>query len=319
MPNPDFSDQDRIADEASSWFARLQADDATAADRAGFRRWHDADLRHARAWVEVTAIFAASAQACMPGPAAPRRNFGHAPALALAAMLALIVGLGALLGPDMLIDLRSDYTTAAAERRQITLADSSRMELNAGSAVALDWSDSERRLRLLRGEAYFQVKPDSARPFIVETPQGEVRAVGTAFAVRRDGDRVHVIVTQGIVTASRRAAGGDARALRLKAGQAVSFDAATTLPVETVDAQAQTAWRQGQVMFRQRPLAEVLAVLDRYRPGAILLLDAALGQRPVTGAFDIDDTDKALAAMEKVLGLHVRRVSPYLVLISAEG
>ncbi|WP_439515128.1 FecR family protein [Oceanibaculum nanhaiense] len=317
MPKPDFSDQDRIAGEASSWFARLQADDATAADRAGFRRWHDADARHARAWAEVTAIFDASAQACMSAPRARRCNPGRAPALALAAMLALAIGLSALLGPDYVVDLRSDYTTGTAERRQVMLADSSQVELNTGSAIALDWSDNERRIRLLRGEAYFQVKPDSARPFIVETPQGEVRAVGTAFAVRRDGDRVRVTVTQGIVAAGPKR--GDMASLRLTAGQAVSFDKAMTLPVEKVDAQARTAWRQGQVVFRQRPLAEVLAALDRYRPGAILLLDSALGQRPVTGAFDIDDTDKALAAIEKVLGLHVRRVTPYLVLISAEG
>ncbi|WP_430435928.1 FecR family protein [Oceanibaculum nanhaiense] len=314
MPKPDFSDQDRIAGEASSWFARLQADDATAADRAGFRRWHDADARHARAWEEVTAIFDATAQAWMP---AQQRGLSRSPIRALAAMLALAIGLGALLGPDYLVDLRSDYTTGTAERRQVTLADSSQVELNTGSAIALDWSDSGRRIRLLRGEAYFQVKPDSARPFIVETPQGEVRAVGTAFAVRRDGDRVRVTVTQGIVAAGPKR--GDMASLRLTAGQAVSFDKAMTLPVEKVDAQARTAWRQGQVVFRQRPLAEVLAALDRYRPGAILLLDSALGQRLVTGAFDIDDTDKALAAIEKVLGLHVRRVTPYLVLISAEG
>lgn len=314
MPNPDFTDQDRIAGEASSWFARLQADDATAADRAGFQRWHDADPRHARIWEEVTAIFDASAHI---RPSVPQRSLSRLPIQALAAMLALVIGLGALLGPDMLLDLRSDYVTGTSERRQVTLSDSSRVELNAGSAITLEWSDTERRIRLLRGEAYFEVRPDNTRPFIVETPQGEVRAVGTAFAVRRDGDTVRVTVTHGIVAAGPKQ--GDGASLRLKAGQAVSFDETAAAPVEKVDAQARTAWRQGQVIFRQRPLAEVLASLDRYRPGTILLLDSALGQRPVTGAFDIDDTDKALAAIEKVLGLHVRRVTPYLVLISAES
>lgn len=316
MPNPDFTDHDRIVEEASSWFARLRADDAGEADRAGFRRWRDADIRHARAWVELSAIFDASAHLRPPAPASRQRGLRRAPIPALAAMLALAIGLGALLGPDFLIDLRSDHATGASERRQVTLVDSSRIELNAGSAVALEWGDTERRVRLLRGEAYFQVTPDSARPFVVETPQGEALAVGTAFAVRRDGDRMRVTVTEGVVAA--RPARGDTPPLLLKAGQTAGFDAAAALPVEIVDAQARTAWRHGRIVFRQRPLAEVLAALDRYRPGAILLFDTALGQRPLTGAFDIDDTDKALAAIEQVIGLHIRRVTPYLVLVSAK-
>ncbi|KZD04115.1 hypothetical protein AUP43_03145 [Oceanibaculum pacificum] len=315
-------------DDASGWFARLHADDATPADWRAFHAWHDSDPRHAAAWSEIEAIFAASGAVAMEPriagmtPRAPRPGLRPA-RWAMAAAILLMVG--ARVGPDIWIDLRADYRTGGQERHQQVLADGSRVELNVDSALEIAGSATERRVRLLRGEAFFEIVPDADRPFVVETAYGAVRVTGTAFAVRLLPEGAKVTVAQGTVEVlPGRSDGegvgqGDEGAVVLRAGQSVRTQAMATGPVETVDVASLLAWRGGRIVFRQRPLGQVLAELERYRPGMILLLDDTLAQRPVTGAFDIENTDRALSALAAVMKLEIRRFSPLVTVISARS
>lgn len=324
MPNPPASDEERIVDDASGWFARLHADDATPADWRAFHAWHDSDPRHAAAWSEIEAIFAASGAVAMEPriagmtPRAPRP--GPRPVRwAMAAAILLMVG--ARVGPDIWVDLRADYRTGEQERRQETLADGSRVELNVDSALEIVGSATERRVRLLRGEVFFEIVPDADRPFVVETAYGAVRVTGTAFAVRLLPEGAKVTVAQGtveVLPGGNDGEGGEG-AVPLRAGQSVRTEAMAAGPVETVDVASLLAWRGGRIVFRQRPLGQVLAELERYRPGMILLLDDTLAQRPVTGAFDIENTDRALSALAAVMKLEIRRFSPLVTVISARS
>lgn len=111
--------------------------------------------------------------------------------------------------------------------------------------------------------------------------------------------------------------GAEATALRLRGGQAVTVSRNLTGALEPADLGVDTGWREGRLVFRQRALGEVLELLDRYRPGMIVLVDGSLAGKRVTGAFDIDDTDKALSAIERVMGLKIHHLTSFLTLVTA--
>lgn len=320
MPNRRPADEGQIIEEAGRWFARLHADGVPAADRDAFRAWLEADPRHAQAWEEMQAIADGVALAGLAAElaAAERTMPGRrwVPPVWAAAMLLLVIGVAAIWGRDLEASFRGDHVTGGAERRQVVLDDGSTMDLNVSSAVALSWTGEERRVELLRGEVFFKVVPDAGRPFVVASRHGEARVLGTAFSVRLAGDAARVTVEEGIVAVSSPSRQGVP--LRLQGGQAVVVHDDTLGPVQAADLGVDTGWRTGRIAFRQRPLAEVVEVLDRYRPGVIVLLDRDLGQQRVTGAFDIGDTDKALTAIEKVMKLRIHRVTGYLTLISSQ-
>ncbi|MEQ9608573.1 MAG: hypothetical protein RLN99_13005 [Kiloniellaceae bacterium] len=156
---------------------------------------------------------------------------------------------------------------------------------------------------------------DPARPFVAEARGGAVRSAAAAsFSLRRQAGAVSVVAIDGRVEV---AAGGDfGTALSLAAGEAVTYGGGRVLgAIEPVDAKAATAWRRGKLMFNQRPLSEVVAELERYRQGRILIVDAAVAALPVTGVFDLADPDATLTAIEAILPVQVVRL-PLLTLVS---
>uniref|UniRef100_UPI0028AA4ED3 FecR family protein n=1 Tax=Pseudomonas soli TaxID=1306993 RepID=UPI0028AA4ED3 len=208
--------------------------------------------------------------------------------LAVAASLVLALGFAAGWQPQFwLQDLRADYTSGA-QVRQVTLADRSQLTLDAGTAVAVDFAQGERRVRLLRGAAFFEV---------IHT--GEVRVLGTQFEVRGQGDGAQVTVRSGRVAVTA-AEGQPAR--ELTANQQLAYAGGVAGGVEAVDSDSRLAWRQGWLNYYQVPLAQVLEDLGRYYPGRILLLDGELAQRRVSGSFPVEEPLAALDSLGKVLG-----------------
>jgi transmembrane sensor len=138
-----------------------------------------------------------------------------------------------------------------------------------------------------------------------------VRAVGTRFFVRADDTQSPAGVVEGSVDV---AASG--RPVRVSAGEALHRTGAT-LSVAPADVDRATAWRMGRLVFSGERLSTVLTELDRYRRGSIILLDAAAGERRVTGSFDPHDTDEALDAIASSMGVSITRLSPFLVLVGS--
>lgn len=317
---------DALFDQASAWFFRLRAPDATAADRADFQAWLAAGPDRARAWAEVEALLAdlrrpaAQARAALVAegryPQAPgrgqrtRRRVGL---VAAACCLMVVLGLGAAFGPARIDLLRADHATAVGERRVVTLADGSRAELNTDTALSVEMTETGRRITLWRGEAWFDVTPDGAKPFVVAAGDDEVVVLGTAFSVARRGPDLRVDVARGLVEVG--ASRPRPVRLRLGAGQGVELTAAGPGPVHAVDATTVFAWRRGQLVFLDRQLAQVVAELNRYRPGRIVILDRDLADKRVTGVFELDRLDAAPAAFERTLGVAVTTLTPYLTLL----
>lgn len=283
-----------IDEQAALWVARLQSSDATDADRAEFASWQDADPRHAQVYAELQSLWGNLADLPIRSP---RRRRLQAASVALAVVLAVA------LGPDIAIRLRADTVAPVGQIVHMTLPDGSRLDLDSGAAVALDFDADQRQVRVLRGAVFADVVPDRNRPFLIRAGSLTAKAVGTQYGASKSD----VTVAEGIVEVSQ---GGET--LTLHAGEAAHLhDHRLNSGPADVDAMA---WRDGQLVFSGRPLSQVLDVLGRYRHGRILLLDGAAGDRPVSGVFDLGDTDSALAALADSLGLNVTQL-PGLTLL----
>lgn len=314
MPEAE-TERQALFEEAAAWWAKLDGG-AGRAERAAFHAWLERSAAHRAAFSEVCALWgeldglakqrAAAAppvSAALPPSRAGRRL---SRALQWAAAAALLWAV--LPAPAWWL---ADYRTAAGQPQTLRLEDGSTVTLNGASALDVAWEPSQRRLRLLQGEAYFQVAPDQARPFRVATAHGTVTALGTAFDVRVGEETTLLAVTEHAVAV---AVAGQAP-VRVAQGQQLEFAAHGTGPVLLADTDAATAWRRGRLVFQERPLGEVVAELNRYYAGRIFIADASLAGRQVNGVFRTDDPLGALDAIETSLQLFSTRFGDYLVLL----
>lgn len=298
---------DPIFAEAALWVARLSSADATDADRQAFETWRSADPAHAEAYAELSEW-----RRTMGSAPAPRPQARNAPKGLV--VLAVAVGFAGWTAYEAgLFDrLRADTWTGIGVIETTRLADGSRLSLNTDTAVALRFTAKERGIDLLRGEAVFEVVPDRDRPFVVRGGGLSVRAVGTRFFVRVDGAPEMIGVAEGRVEAT---IGADPT--MIAAGEVARKGADDRLALRRGDVEEATAWRDGRLIAFGKPLSTILAELNRYRRGRILLLDASLGARPFTGTLDLRDTDDALAVLSASLRLRVIHVTPFLAIVRA--
>ncbi|PYC24920.1 FecR family protein [Pseudomonas mosselii] len=307
LEQPITADQSRAA---LRWLGRIQQQPARA-EGAAFKRWLLESPAHRQAYAEAQALWRLSEAPAARLAAEEREGLQQyldamrRPArkqpwrgLAVAACLVLALGCAAGWQPQFwLQDLRADYTSGA-QVRQVTLADHSRLTLDAGTAVAVDFAQGERRVRLLRGAAFFEVT-HTGEPFLVDAQGGEVRVLGTQFEVRGQGEGAQVTVRSGRVAVT--AAKGQA-ARELTANQQLAYADGVAGGIEAVDSDSRLAWRQGWLNYYQVPLAQVIEDLGRYYPGRILLLDGELGSRRVSGSFPVAEPLAALDSLGKVMG-----------------
>jgi transmembrane sensor len=200
------------------------------------------------------------------------------------------------------------------EVRTVTLVDGSRVDLNTDTAIMVDYSDKARRIRILRGEAFFSVTKNPLRPFIVSDNEFTATAVGTRYAVRAESGAGDVQVEEGRVEIRNGAA-----RIMLDAGFAANIAARGGITVYRADVGDATAWRSGRLIFSQRPLRAVLATLARYRHGRIVIADSAAAEQKVSGIFDLNDTDGALREIESSLPIDVTRVTGLLLVVRSRA
>lgn len=309
------SSTDDLFAEASGWYFRLQAEDVTPAELDAFAMWLAQGQAQDEAWQEVQSMLGAlrePARAIREQEQArwrrPRSRQWRQ--WACAAAVLLMVGVVALQTP-WLDRLRADYATGTGEMRRVELADGSELQLNTDTAVQIRMTAGERQVHLLRGEAWFVVTKDAARPFIVESGGGRVKVVGTQFSVARRDDQTRVQVAQGRVEVSA----GKGEPVYLDPGRAVEYQDERLTAVHGFDPTVGFAWRQRQLVFRQQPLSEVVDELNRYWPGRTLVLGDALRERRVSGVFDIDKPEAVLKALVYTLHLRADHYTPYLLVL----
>ncbi|WP_129778025.1 FecR family protein [Peristeroidobacter soli] len=299
LPEPAVSP---LEEEAIRWLVRLTSGEANAAERAQFERWsnqspeHRAALRNARQlWASLEGVLVEPQEEAPPAAPvakkaveAPSRRSSMFRYFALAASLLL----GAGVAYQSLHDWRHDYVTATGRQEQIKLADNSTVTLNTDTAIDVQYSALERRVVLARGEAFFDVAHNPDLPFIVRAGEGEVRVLGTAFSVRKDGDQLLVTVERGRVEVR---AGVDF--VVLTPNQQVRFNGAVLREAQAIDSHSQLAWRRGRLIIEDQPLSQVISELDRYHPGMFVVTNDAVGSRRVNAVIDLAHIDDWLAAL----------------------
>jgi transmembrane sensor len=172
-------------------------------------------------------------------------------------------------------------------------------------------TDSARNVHLRRGAAFFKVR-HTGQAFVVHADTGEVTVLGTRFEVRREAHGTAVTVEEGRVAVSPLPG---IAAQVLTAGERIDYRDGHAGALQSVDPQQAFAWREGRLSFRRVPLADALAVVQRYYPQRIVLLDSSLGARPVSGEFSSQDPKVVLAAFQAVLGFSQQRLPGGTLLI----
>lgn len=309
----------KVIRQAADWWARLR-DGATPTERDRFERWRQAQPAHDLAWQRLGALTrGVSLGAEQAGADVASRTLQQAPLIrarrnAIRWMMAATgVGLGAWAVNDReaLRKLAADLRTGTGERRSVVLADGTRVELNASSAVDLRYTDTRRELVLHEGEILVATGQDPrGRPFTVRTRAGVLTPVGTRFLVRDLGaGRVRVAVLEGAVDVANGQAGAAPR--RVPAGGQAEFSAAGDF-VPAALAPGVSAWLDGMLLADAMPLADFLRELGRYRPGVLRCAPEAAHLR-VVGAFPVADTDQVLSMLQDVLPVRVQRYTRYWV------
>ncbi|HYD67937.1 FecR family protein [Azospirillum sp.] len=313
---------DPVVDAALNWFVTLLDGSADAETLAAYHAWRQSDPRHAQAFDRLAEIngmpeLRAATRAGAPQPvplhhpaarSAPRGPWWGS--LAAAVVLAAI---GLHLFPAMTLRWTADHRTAAGERREVALPDGSRLTLDTDSAVALDFGDGRRTVRLLRGQGYFDVVPDPARPFRVIGGYSTVQVTGTAFAVHADDGQDAVVLERGRVSVSRL--DDPDRSVNLVPGDRVTATAAGLSGVARADPATALAWREGRYVFHEQPFAAVVDTLRRYHPGTILLLDERVGRERVSGNYRLDDAVGALQSLAGIVGARVTTLPAGIVVV----
>jgi transmembrane sensor len=322
-------------EQAAQWFVVLASGEASAADRERWRAWREAHPDHEQAWQRVqgsTARFAAIPQGHaaaslraladpLPGLSAATAPRSRSRRKGLAQLVILLAVAAGGMHAYRLSDWSADFVTAAGEQRDTTLADGSRLLLDTGSAVDVAFSADSRVLRLRRGRILVATAPDpapGARPFMVQTADGSVQALGTRFTVQQQPDSTLVTVLEARValhagaTAATTATAGfaaltpaAAAAPILSAGQAARFNRHGLIERHAAPP-AGAAWVFGMLVADKMPLGELVAELARYR-AAPLACDPAVAGLRISGAFPLRDIERALAAVGGTLPVRVER------------
>lgn len=340
-PNPftsDHGDGEAVHRRAAEWLAQRDAG-LTPAQAAELARWRAADPAHDAAYRRAEAaqhLLARLPEA--PGAAAMLAELSRLPPVGRARRLPLRWPAFAVLAAAACVALavwlrlpsrdfsHATFATAADQHRSIELPDGSTLVLNGGSAVEVAFQPAERRVDLREGEAHFYVARDAARPFLVGAGLVTVRAVGTAFNVRRSAQAVEVLVTEGKVQVSRGTTDAGASPsgdpLLLVAGQRAVIDGTSTAhfvrntaPSASTDAADAAAWHAPRLVFRSTPLAEVVARFNAYNRVQIAIADPELAERSVGGTFDGDNADAFINLLTAGGDIRVERISSTRVVL----
>ncbi|WP_162894661.1 FecR family protein [Rhizobium terrae] len=318
MAGQDETDES-ILEEAMDWFLRLRESSRMVVVEREFGLWLNRSPAHREAWLkacktwelmgETTPVhedlWRSTTQMKMLAVRRRRRVWSVGTALALAACLVL-----ALAGPSLLLAYRADFRTVTAELRKITLEDGSVVELGPASAIDTEFENGMRHVELLAGEAFFDVKRDPSRPFVVTAGGVKVTVLGTAFDVHMKPDDTTVELVRGLVGLS---VDGTSHAFELSPGDSVSINRGSgQISRRKLAPEDMAAWRSGRLFVNDVTIASVVEELQRYHAAWISVPSSELANRRVTGLYSLSDPDRALEALVQPYGGKVHRISPYL-------
>lgn len=303
--------------QAAQWYARLRAGTADNTLLQGWQQWLDQHEDHRTAWTFVERIsqrfepLQSQADASVQALQGARHRL-HSRRRTLGT-LSVLCG-GALLGwagwrnqwvPQSLLALGSDLRTGVGEIHTTQLADGTRLWLNGDSALNINYQSDLRRLQLMAGEVLIETAADS-RPFVIDSAQGRMQALGTRFSVLQREHDTRLAVFEGAV---RIEPYEGAASTLVDAGKQIDFDRHGSGVLISADS-AREAWSQGRLLANDISLAAFVDELQRYQPG-YLGVSAAAGELRVVGNFPANDPARTLKMLEGALPIRINRPLPW--------
>lgn len=353
----DLNTDSNIVSEACSWIAQIESGSLSAADLATLREWmnrspaHTAEIRHI---AEISLQLSALTELVEPleqsaGIGSSVRKSTHRKLLATpivaAASLCAFIAMAALFSYRSISgDSPNIYITDIGQYKTIELLDGTTVKLNTSTQIEVDYSTVKRRVRLIYGEALFDVAKDKTRPFVVYSDSAIAEAVGTSFVVRLRDAVTELAVVEGIVAFSKlpitpelvepennrgpeaiasQAVNPDTQTVIVKAGQVLSSDlllqggASVDAVIPTIslrEIQRKLSWTEGLLEFSKTPLEEVIAEVTRHNDLSIEIVDPSLKDLKFGGIFRTGDLDPLLEALAG-LGVEIEHVDDDRILL----
>jgi transmembrane sensor len=325
-------------DEAVEWVILLRDEPDNDDVRIRFEAWLAASPINAKAWAATAHAYDRAGDArpafarpvrmaeerpvLPPGPAPYTRRRGKSRstskqfmarrawvAVSIAACLALIFA------PSLTLRARADYLTGTAETTEAKLPDGTLARLAPASAIAVTYAGNRREVRLLKGEAWFDVRHDLSRPFYVDANGVTTTDIGTAFDVHLDSKGVTTEVAQGRVRVAYDGAPPISELLSGGDSVRVAFDGSVSHTIRPADQVA--AWRNRQIIVRDRPASDVIDALRPWFAGIIVVQGHGFSDHRVTGVYNTADPVEALRGLTQAYGGSVTTVTPWVILLSA--
>lgn len=301
-------------DDAAVWIARLRAPDRSAHIENGFRRWLDEKPSHTAAYDAMSAAWdLTGGLKRRPFPKVSRweRAGFRAGFLKAGASLVAIAAIAVVGG--VFYQRASGVSTGVGEQRVLNLPDGTRVTLNTSSRVVVRYDDRTRRVELKEGEALFDVNKDPLRPFIVSAHGRQIRALGTSFLVRGDGDQLAVTLLEGKIEVTELGA-ADVAPVTLTPGQRLVLRSRESPKVDAPQLEQITGWRRGWLEFDDAPLADAVAEVNRYSALKLELRRDDVSGIRINGVFRTGDVSGFAAGVSRSYGFTTTEQDGKLVL-----
>lgn len=315
-PSPNASEQDEIlTEQAADWCVRVNDNACSDEDRAAFRRWLDADPRHAREYAAVQELWrmshalpaaaGATAAASQPFKTRPaRRMWRLAGAVCATAAAVWAAGWSFSLLPSAYQRLNS-----AQAGQTVALSDGSQVDLNVNTSLVFGNYRDARRVRLNDGEAFFRVAHDATHPFIVEAGRGTITVTGTAFNVFKSGETVIVTLLEGSVEVQAGGAAGPGKIVRLQPMTQARYGERGDPWPRPVQENEVAAWRHGKLVLNDTTLRDAVMQLNRYLPSdeQYSSVDPSIGGLRIGGTYDTRNAADLARALPGILPVKTQR------------
>ncbi len=314
------TDEDRLFEEAVDILIRIKSDPDNPVALEIATRWLARSPQHREIWEEALEIHGMTGKILTDKRRAERKAAFSMSRRSL--VIGGMLGGGTLLAagysaPSLILQAQADVLTSTAEIKRVELSDGSVATLGPDSAIAVEIGSVRRDIELIQGMAFFEVARDSSRPLAVRMGSMVTTALGTAFDVSDDGGFLNLSVSHGTVQADLPPAFARP-AMTLQAGDWLSLSTADgAVSTGTRDVGQIASWRNGMIVVEKERIATVVARVARWKRGRVLIADPNLGNRPVSGVYDLSDPGLALEAVVQPYGGKVRELTPYLTVISA--
>jgi len=306
-----------IDEQAVEWFIRLRSENVTLKEKWAFNQWLEEDTKHSDAFYEICVMWEDEGLLQSLQTAAKKHNIAPKPRKQHKKIYSLAIAASVLLTFSVLWHLQfalmADEVSAVGERKTIQLDDGSTAMLNTDSAVAIHMENGERLVELLKGEAYFDVKPNLDRPFVVRSNHSTTRVLGTQFFVHHKPDSDDVSVLSGRVEVSE---GHDWKTpIVLGDNESVTVFSNSVGQPRKINSALATSWINGFLVYNNETLESVINQINRYRSGIVVFKDDSLRTLRINGRLSIRESHDMLRVLQKTMDLKMTFLTDWVVIV----